>query len=205
MTRKKDKISLQTIKKVIHYVSDILDHQLSKNCVFHSKEHTFDVLKNVELIGNYSKLTEDEMNILRISALLHDVGYIRTYKGHEMESALIAQNFLLHENIDESVIQKITAAILATKVPQNPKDKLSEILCDADLMHLTYENYFDNIEFMRLEWDFMGIAKMNENEFNLNSVKFFNSHRYHTEYGKKILAPKKAKILQEIQAKLLQV
>lgn len=202
MTRKKGKLGLQTIKKVAHFVSDILDHQLSKNYVFHSKEHTLDVLKNVELIGNYSKLADDEMNILRVSALFHDVGYIRTYNGHEMESALIAQNFLLHENIDESVIQIITAAILATKVPQSPKDKLSEILCDADLMHLTYENYFDQIEFMRLEWDFMGIAKMNKNEFNLNSVIFFNSHHYFSDYGKKILAPQKAKTLQKIQRKL---
>lgn len=203
MTREKDKISQQTIKKVNHFVFDILEHQLPKNCVFHSKEHTLDVLKNVELIGKYSNLKEDEMNILRVSALFHDTGYIRTYNGHEMESALIAQNFLLHENIDESVIRKITAAILATKVPQNPKDKLSEILCDADLMHLTYENYFEQIEFMRLEWDFMGVAKMNKKEFNLNSVKFFNSHHYHSEYGKKVLTPKKEKNLKEIQAKLL--
>ena len=195
-------ITQETVNKVNHFVSDILDHQLPKDCIFHSKAHTMDVLKNVELIGNYLKLTEDEMNILRVSALFHDVGYIRTYKGHEMESALIARKFLKKENIDEKVIKQVMSAIKATKVPQNPKDKLSEILCDADLMHLTYSNYFDQIEMMRMEWQFMGIAKMTIKEFNENSVNFFNSHYYHSVYGKMILTKKKEKTLKSILKKI---
>ena len=196
------KIKQETVKKAHQFVSDILDHQLPRDCIFHSKAHTLDVLKNVVLIGNYLKLTRDEINILRISALFHDVGYIRTYKGHEMESALIAKKFLKKEHIDEDIIVQVMTAIKATKVPQNPKDRLSEILCDADLMHLTYNNYFEQIEMMRMEWQFMGIAKMTINEFNLNSVKFFNSHYYHSEYGKKILKGKKEKNLSRIKAVL---
>ena len=196
-------INSNTIEKAKQYVSDLLDHQLSKECVFHSKAHTFDVLKNVELIGKYGNLEEGEMNILRVSALFHDVGYARTYKGHELESVLIAKKFLQRENIDESIISKISAAIQSTKAPQQPKDKLSGILCDADLMHLTYDNYFAQIEFLRMEWELMGIAKMSENEFHINSVIFFNSNEYHSDYGKKILIPKKEKTLKHIKAKIM--
>ena len=197
------KINQEIVKKVYDYVSDILDHQLPKDCLFHSKAHTMDVLKNVELIGNYVGLSEVEMNILRVSALFHDVGYIRTFKGHERESALIAKNFLQNENIDEGIIKQVVSAIKATKVPQNPKDKLSEILCDADLMHLTYNNYFDQIEMMRMEWQFMGVAKMTINEFNLNSVKFFNSHHYHSLYGNEVLQKKKDKTLKLIKERIV--
>ena len=88
------------------------------------------------------------------------------------------------------------------KVAQNPKDKLSEILCDADLMHLTYNNYFDLVEMMRMEWQFMGIAKMTIKEFHKNSVNFFNTHHYHSEYGRKVLEPKKEKNLNRIKAEI---
>lgn len=195
-------LNMETLKKVKLFVSDILDHQLPKDCLFHSKAHTMDVLKNVEQIGKYSKLEEEEMNILRVSALFHDIGYVRTHRRHELESALIAKSFLLRENIDENIINQITVAIKATKIPQVPKDKISEILCDADLMHLTYDNYFYQIEMLRMEWEFMGVAKMSINEFNLNSINFFNSHHYHSEFGKTILTSKKEKNLQLLKAKI---
>lgn len=190
------------VGKVKKYVYNMLDQQLPENRVFHTKDHTADVLKNVEIIGNHSGLNEAEMNILRISALFHDTGYTRSYKGHEEESIAIAKEFLTKEQVDESVIHSIISAIVATEVSEIPKDKLSAILCDADLMHLTYENYFENSELLRKEWELAGIAKMKENEFHLNSIKFFEKHHYYSEYGKQILAPKKEKNLQRIKLKL---
>lgn len=198
-----EKINPETVKKVNYFVSDILDHQLPKEYLFHSKAHTFDVLKNVELIGSFVRLNEDEMNILRVSALFHDVGYIRTYKGHEMESVLIAKKFLQNENINENIINQVISTIKATKVPQNPKDKLSEILCDADLMYLSHNNYFQQSELLRHEWNLLGINSMTENEFFINSVNFFNSHHYHSEYGIEVLQKKKEKTLKLIKERIL--
>ena len=195
-------INTHTINRAKKFVYDLLDHYLAEGYVFHSKAHTLHVTADAETIGKYSGLSDKEMKILLISALFHDAGYTKTYKEHERESALIARGFLTNEHIDESVIQQITAAILATKVPQNPKDKLSGMLCDADLMHLTYDNYFDHIDLLRIEWELMGIAKMSVNEFHLNSVDFFNSHHFHSEYGKQVLTPKKEKNLNRIKEKL---
>ena len=197
-------INQHTVAKVKHFILKILGDQLSQNFVFHSIGHTLDVLKNVEIIGKYENLSEDEMNILRISALLHDVGYTKTYNGHEEESAVIAEKYLKNEGFDDRIIHKITSAILATKIPQNPMDKLSEILADADLMHLTYDNYFEQIDFMRQEWELMGIATMNEYEFHINSLKFFNAHHYHSEYGKIVLDPLKKNNLERINLKIRQ-
>jgi len=195
-------INLHTIEKTKLFISEILDSQLPSGLVFHSKQHTFDVLKNVELIGEYSNLKEKEMNLLRLCALFHDVGYIKMYKGHELESVAIAKEFLLEQGISEPEINRVTTAILATKVPQNPKDNLSKILCDADLMHLTYDNYFEQIELMRQEWKSMNIASLNPKDFHINSINFFKSHHYHSEYGKNVLKQKKEKTLKLIKAKL---
>jgi hypothetical protein len=58
-------------------------------------------------------------------------------------------------------------------------------------MNLTFDDYFEQIDLMRKEWEKVGKAKLNSNEFHLSSLEFFQNHRYHSEYGKKILQPKK--------------
>lgn len=195
-------IDSEKINAVKTFVSNLLNNQLSKNCIYHTIKHTLDVLQNVVTIGTYCNLNEPDLNIVRLSALFHDTGYIKGIKGHEAESIKIARDYLQQHNLSDKEILKITDAIQATIVPQDPKDKYGEILCDADLMHLTYDNYFENMELLRKEWELMGMAKMTDYEFHLNSLQFFFSHNYHSEYGKKILTPKKEKNLILIENKL---
>lgn len=197
-----NEITQITVEKVNHFALEFLKNNLSENYLFHTVDHTLDVLKNVETIGRYSNLGELEMNMMRISALFHDVGYTKIYNGHEEQSVIIAEKYLKNEGFEDIIIHEITSTILATKIPQNPKNKLSEILCDADLMHLTYDNFFERIELMRQEWELLGIASMSTNEIYLNSVKFFNAHHYHSEYGIKFLEEKKEKILKRIIEKI---
>ncbi|MCY1722299.1 HD domain-containing protein [Prolixibacteraceae bacterium Z1-6] len=186
-----NEINTNLIDQASRYVSNILDEELPANCVWHTKDHTFDVLKNVELIGNYYNLNENDLNILRLAALFHDVGYVKLYSDHELQSAEIAATFLNSKGIPDSDVTLIKTSILATKVPQQPKDLFSKILCDADLMHLSYENYFEQIEYMREEWNLTGQVSYTEKEFHVNSLHFFYAHSYHTRYGRLILEPKK--------------
>jgi predicted metal-dependent HD superfamily phosphohydrolase len=196
------KIDLSIIKDAEDYVADLIDNKLSRDCLFHTKKHTMDVVKNAEVIGNYSKLCEDCLNVLHIAALFHDVGYIESYEDHEKESAVYASTFLRSNNIDETIIQQVVDCILATKMPQQPKDDISKVLCDADLMNMTFDDYFEQIDLMRQEWEKTGKAKLNKQQAYRTSLDFFKSHRYHSEYGRKILQPKKEKTELKIIMKL---
>lgn len=184
------------------YVSSMLTNELSEKCLFHTINHTLDVLKNAEIIGKYCKLDHDELQILRMSALFHDVGYVDSYDEHEMFSARRARTYLESKDVGEHSIQKVESAILSTRMPQNPKDKISEMLCDADLMNLTVDDYFEQVDLIRREWEKMGKAKMNSHEFHMNSLEFFRSHQYYSEYGKKILQPKKERTERKIKNKV---
>jgi hypothetical protein len=55
---------------------------------------------------------------------------------------------------------------------------------------------------MRKEWEKVGKAKMNNQEFYLSSLEFFQSHEYHSKYGKKVLQPKKEKTELKIRNKV---
>jgi len=190
------------IKEAKQYISSLLTTELSENCVFHTINHTLDVVSNAEIIGRYCKLDENSLNVLRICALFHDVGYVDAYDDHELFSAERARTYLRSKDIDPEIIDQVEKAILSTKTPQNPKDQISRILCDADLMNLTFDDYFEQLDLMRKEWEKVGKAKLNSHEFHISSLEFFQSHEYHSKYGKKVLQPKKEQTELKIRNKV---
>lgn len=197
------KLNKALVVEAREYVTLVLTHELSVNCLFHTLGHTEEVVKNAEIIGRYCDITKKELNILRVAALFHDVGYADAYDDHEVFSAKRAKNFLQANHVDENIIDQIVRAILSTKTPQNPEDKISRILCDADLMNLTFDDYFEQVDLMRREWEKVGKAKLNRQEFYLNTLEFFQSHEYHSKYGKKILQPKKELTERKILSKVM--
>ena len=196
------KIDDALIEEARQFITSLLTTELSENCVFHTISHTLDVVANAEVIGKYCKLDEDSLNILRMCALFHDVGYVDAYDDHELYSAERAKTYLQSKHIDPKIIDQVEVAILSTKTPQDPKDKISKILCDADLMNLTFDDYFEQIDLMRKEWEKVGKANLNNQEFYLSSLEFFQSHEYHSKYGKKVLQPKKEKTELKIRKKV---
>ena len=196
------KIDDVLVEEVKLYVSKFLTHELSEKCLFHTISHTLEVLKNAETIGRFCKVNEEDLNLLRVAALFHDVGYVDAYDDHEIYSAKRAVDFLKEKNINENAINQVERAILATKTPQNPQDKISRILCDADLMNLTFDDYFEQVDLMREEWEKVGKAKLNSHQFYLNTLEFFRNHEYHSKYGKTILQPKKEKTERKIEKKI---
>jgi uncharacterized protein len=197
-----NKIDDVLVEEAKLYVSKFLAHELSEKCLFHTISHTLEVLKNAEIIGRYCDIGEEQLNILRIAALFHDVGYVDAYDEHEIFSAKRAVAYLADKNVDMNIIAQIERAILSTKTPQNPQDKISKILCDADLMNLTFDDYFEQVDLMREEWEKVGKAKLNSHQFYLNTLEFFRSHEYHSKYGKTILQPKKEMTERKIKKKV---
>lgn len=198
-------ISDKLVDEAKVYVINLLDRNLSEKFYYHNRKHTLDVLNNAEIIGNHYRLNKADYNLLRLSAIFHDVGYVDQYQGHEEKSAARAAEYLQSKGIDESNIEQVVRAILSTRIPQQPHGKISEILCDADLMYLADQsNYFTDAELLKKEWAGLNIVVYNELEFHANSLDFFQKHLYHTEYGKMILRQKKEQNKKLISKKVLE-
>ena len=58
------------------------------------------VCSNAEKIAHHLKLSDTNINVLKISALFHDVGFIETYDGHEEVGYRYAKAFLNERGID---------------------------------------------------------------------------------------------------------
>lgn len=185
------KIDHAFINEAEKYVENLLQDQLADNFYYHDFKHAMAVKYYAETIGRSCKVSEDEINLLKVAALFHDTGFITSIDEHVERSVEIATQFLETHQIDQESIDKIKLIIEGTKMPQNPKDKLAEILCDADLMYIAEENCYEHMEAMYEEEMVNHAEYSNRNLFDLETIRFFSTHNYFTEYGKKVLQPKK--------------
>ena len=107
---------------------------LDSRLLYHHIPHTLDVIEQCERIAIAEGITDSkEIYLLKVAALYHDIGFLETYAGHEIIGCKLFLKDAPAYNFSEEELTKITGMIMATKVPQKPKNKLQEIICDADL------------------------------------------------------------------------
>jgi predicted metal-dependent HD superfamily phosphohydrolase len=184
------------------YVTDIFQHKLNPEFVFHNLEHTEDVVEAASHMADYYQLSEDDRLVLLLAAWFHDVGYVNgEAEGHEDVSIQMATNFLHSRRIDESTIQRVASCIQATRMPQSPVSLIEKILCDADLFHLSTEDFKARNQLLKQEREYLLGNKINKKEWRKGNIQFLGNHKYFTEYGQEILEPKKAENLGQLQKK----
>jgi predicted metal-dependent HD superfamily phosphohydrolase len=114
------------IQKAEDFVTNLLSNNTLQNIVYHSIDHTHEVVNAVENISAASNLKNEEFEIVVLAAWFHDLGYLEKIDGHEEVSARYAEEFLAEESYPTENIIKIKNCILATKVPQSPKNILKK-------------------------------------------------------------------------------
>ena len=158
----------------------MLRENLPENLFYHTPEHTIDVVNSAERIGKSEGCNDQEILLLKTAALFHDTGYIRDMREHEKHGCVIADEVLSSQGISKDEIRVISELIMATKVPQQPKSKLEEIICDADLDYLGRDDYFSIAETLHRE--FLAYDKIkDERDWMQLQLNFLQSHKYFTK------------------------
>lgn len=173
------------IKKAELFVNNLFREKLSSKLIYHNFSHTVDVVEHARKIGKKSGLSDDELETLTLAAWLHDTGYVDTYKGHEDKSKEIASQFLAENSYPEDKTEKVLGCIEATRVPQAPKNLTEEAICDADLIHLGQEDFFEYSDLLKSEWENMGVKSVDDAQWHKISVELLSSHKFFTAYARK--------------------
>jgi len=177
------------IQKAEQYAANIL-LSLPDKMVYHNLNHTRQVIKATEKIGSYISLSEDDMEVLLISAWFHDTGFKKSYEQHEEESINYVKEFFEEVNYPEENQQRIIACINSTKIEVKPKTLIERVLHDADFIHLSKKSYFDKLLLLRAERESLTEVSISDNEWYEQNLQFLESHKYYTEFGKTVLGPK---------------
>lgn len=173
------------------YIAELFNDKLSPDMVFHNFHHTSNVVRGVCDIGQHLGIAEENLEVLILAAWFHDSGHTIQYQNHEQMSIAIAKAWLKKKRYPATKIDAITSCITATMLPQNPKTRLEEIICDADLYHLGLPEYYHLQSLLREELRRVFKKQYTDLEWMEENVLFLHKHQYFTPYGQNILANRK--------------
>ncbi|MDP2060216.1 MAG: HD domain-containing protein, partial [Flavobacteriaceae bacterium] len=142
----------QLIEKASAFVFELLKKELPDNFIYHNYTHTKRVVKSLQEIIDHTELTDDEKEILLLSAWFHDTGYVKGCENHEQSSVEIATEFLLANQCSAEKIVAVGKCIMSTRFDVCPTDKLGKIIRDADASHFGKDYFEEASEFLRLEY-----------------------------------------------------
>lgn len=180
------------VQKTEDFVFNLFKENLPNTFLYHNYTHTKRVLRStLEIIEN-TDVTDEESTILQLTALLHDTGYTKVGDGHEEESVKIASAFLKTQEVDQAMIDAVSACIMVTKFENTPKTKLEEIIRDADSSHFGKSYFEEASEFLRKELELRGIKNYSTSDWLTENIEVLSQkHQFYTDYALKNWQPQK--------------
>jgi uncharacterized protein len=172
-----------TFETIYKHVTDRLNRDLPVHLTYHNLDHTLYVLNRAIYIAEKSGVSKENIALLKIAAIYHDIGFIKTHVNHEAIGCKIARKELRDYNYSEESIAIICGMIMATKIPQQPKTLLEKILADADLEYLGTKHFDLFSERLYQELRHYN-ASLTHDEWNAIQVTFISNHKYHTAFCK---------------------
>lgn len=183
------------------YILGRLRDGLPSNRSYHSYDHTLDVYRTAITIAAAEGVGGEDLDLLKTAALFHDSGFLMQDEEHEQGSCMIAREALPDFGYTTAQIDRIGVMIMATKIPQDPTDELSRILCDADLDYLGRPDFFRIGATLFSEFKHYGVLTT-EREWNELQVRFLEKHCYFTRRSKLVREPVKRRHLATVIEKL---
>jgi predicted metal-dependent HD superfamily phosphohydrolase len=180
MSDKKNKL----VKEAKNFVSGLLKRELPNNLSFHNWTHTYEVAQIAKKLAGKSDLSQEEVELLQITAWFHDTGFIKTYNNHEEESVKYGYGFLRDKDYDDNSKSELVRLILSTKREQEPEGMLEEILHDADIAHIGRKRFFRKGELLRAELENYLEESYTEFEWAQKQYEFLINNNFITEVAK---------------------
>lgn len=192
-------------KKVERYVRDLFEVNKKPRLIFHSLEHTQQIVKRAEEIAAHYKLSDKEMLAVYIAAWFHDTGHLfTTAEHHEEKSVEVMKTFMEMHLPDPELVQTITGCILATKRTVEPTTLLQQIVCDADTYHLGTRDFKKTNKQVRKELASDETNPMTKREWDTKTLEFLDKHKYYTSYCIEVLENGKQENIRRLRQKLIE-
>jgi uncharacterized protein len=192
-------VNSQIFEQARQYAVNRLERELSPNLLYHGIAHTREeVIPAVETLANMEGIKGKVLYLLLTAAWFHDIGYVEQATYHELISARIAVQALPSFGYRDNEVEIVRWAILATALPQSPRNLLEEILADADLDVLGREDFMLRNGDLRRELAFLG-REFTDEEWYTGQLKFVEGHKYFTAAARSLRDPQKLLNIAELR------
>lgn len=187
--------------KAERHIMKVLEKGLSPKLHYHSIAHTKDVVKAVERFALLEGVTDEGLFLLKSAATYHDAGFVESYEKNEPIGARMAEEILPKYGYSTAHINQIKELIFVTQIPHKPKNRLEEIICDADLDYLGRSDFHEIADYLRRELREHGKID-SDRKWDEMQVGFLNMHKYFTPTAIASRQEKKMQNLKEVMERL---
>jgi predicted metal-dependent HD superfamily phosphohydrolase len=196
-------IPTDIVHKAAEYVTNLFEQADTKHLYFHSLDHTKNVVQHAVEIGQRENVSEEELSVLQVAAWFHDVGHLQGgILDHEMRSVEELKHFLIQEKVDDPVfIQQVSDAIMATRMPHVPGNKLGEIMCDADVYHFGTSDFRKTNKKVKKELKARSYPAL-VTDWPKRTLKLLQSQHFFTPYSRQKLEEGKAENIRWLKKKV---
>ncbi|HQV55681.1 MAG TPA: YitT family protein, partial [Chitinophagaceae bacterium] len=186
-------------EKAYMFLMPKLEKDLPSWLTYHNAQHTKNVIEAAEHLAVTENISGRDLVILKTAALFHDSGFLENHQRHEELSCQFAKKYLPDYEYNDEEIELICSMIMATRLPQTPKEELAKYLCDADLYYLGTEEYDSYAKKLFAEFKKTGFVKTNA-EWQIKQADFLATHNYFTPTARGERDLLKKKVLQKIKS-----
>lgn len=191
-------MNLVEFEIIYHDVISRLSAELPPHLTYHSVAHTKYVVKKAVYIAEKENLSADQLYLLKIAALYHDIGFLFGPENHEEKGCELVWTELPLRGLSEEQIMQVCVMIRATKIPQQPTSHAAEILADADLEYLSTPLFEEVGEYLFQELQFFN-KELTREKWNEIQVNFISNHQYHTKFCKRYKEFRKVRNLNKLK------
>ncbi|MCL4869661.1 MAG: HD domain-containing protein [Anaerolineae bacterium] len=188
--------------QAIEYALQRLATELPPYLTYHNLWHTQeDVLPAAVRLARLTGIPEADIDLLRVAAAYHDIGYLYVVQEHEMVGASIAAQLLPDFGFSWPQIERVINLIMATRIPQTPDNLLEQCLADADLDALGRDDFLQRSEALRLETAALG-QPFDLLAWDARQLGFLQTHHYFTAAARSLREATKQKHIVLLKAKI---
>jgi predicted metal-dependent HD superfamily phosphohydrolase len=193
---------LQLLAQAQETATAIFRQKVDPKFRFHNLEHTQQVVAAAQELGGQHNLSDEDKLVLIVAAWFHDTGFSSgKAEEHEKESIRIATEFLQEQEVDPNIIQRVSSAIQATRMPQSPLSTVEKLLCDADLYHLGGPDFKKMNDNLRDEQEAYLGRELSKKEWRQRNIEFLETHQYFTDYAQQYREPQKQEWIKMLRKK----
>ncbi len=190
------------VTKASEFVSNLFKELLPKYMAYHTYRHTEMVAETARKIGKGMKLGEEGIEVVALASWFLDAGYTKTYLGYEEESVRIVTEFLEKEDFPEEKIDLVAGCIRSSKLSQQPRNLLEEIVRDADLFDMGRKSFLEKRELLHFEQEKALGVIYNEREWAQQTLDLLKGHKYFTRFAQEAFGEQHAENIRTLDKKL---
>lgn len=170
------------INNALRYVLDLLEKV--NHYPYHNINHTLDVYSRCDYLCDKEFVYLEEKTDVLIAALFHDTGFTISYAKNEIIGAQIAKEYLKNINFRTERIKRIEKIILATIVWSKAKNKLEQIIQDADFDNLGRKDCLTKTMLLKKELKLINKVNIPTKEWLISTHSLFRVHKFNTVTAK---------------------